>query len=385
MKDTSEKKETFFASAEMASSSDVQSSYHALKSNPLIKQFQEAMPDLSMIVNSQRQLVYANQNLIKFLEIEDHHLPLGKRLGNLLSCVNSDEQPSGCGTTKACRFCGVVNAILESIDSAKPVVKEARISALMDEDEITSYDLRVKASPLEFEGEHYTIVCINDISDRKRRAFLETSYLTDMFGAASELSNVVSAINKEELDTDNRTIIETAEKVNNELITDLLAQKMLNEAEEGTLEIKPVICNSIKILRELQEYFGNQEIAQNKTLFIDPFSHSVRFQTDPTLVRRVLINLMTNAIEAIGQGMIVKTSVRLHDKYIKYTVFSPVELTEEAKHQIFQRSFSTKGSHRGLGTYIARLLTGKYLKGKVYFSSDPNGTSFFVELPLNLD
>ncbi|HLO90121.1 MAG TPA: ATP-binding protein [Lentimicrobium sp.] len=380
-----EKPLTDYAPAEKASNTEIELSYHALKNNPLVRQFQEAMPDLSMILNSKRQVVYANQNLIKFLDIEDYNLPLGQRLGNLLSCVNSEDEPNGCGTTKACRFCGVVNAIVESMDTSKPIVKEARISATIEDDEITSYDLKVKASPLEHEGEQYTIVCINDISDRKRRAFLETSYLSEMYGVAAELSNMVSSINKEELDSDNRTIVESAEKVNNEMITDLLAQKMLNEAEEGELKIQPAICNSVKVLKDLQEYFVKQEISRDKTFFIDPFSHSIRHQTDPEVIRRILCNILTNAFEAIGPQMIVKTAVRLNDKYIKYSIFSPVSLTEEAKHQIFQRSFSTKGSNRGLGTYTARLLTTKYLKGKVYFNSDTNGTTFFVELPLSLE
>ena len=49
--------------------------------------------------------------------------------------------------------------------------------------------------------------------------------------------------------------------------------------------------------------------------------------------------------------------------------------------QIFQRSFSTKGLTRGLGTYSVKLLTENYLKGKVSFMSNAlEGTVFSVEL-----
>lgn len=385
MKKVSEKPVTYYASAERASFSDIENSYHSLKSNPLLRMFQEAMPDLSMIVNKHRQLVYANSNLIKFLDIEDNDLPLGERLGNLLNCIHSNDQPSGCGTTLACRFCGVVNAVMESQQGAKPIIKEARITAMMDREEVTSYDLKIKASPLVYNDEEYTIICINDISDRKRRAFLETSYINDMYGSAAELKSVVASIKKEELNPDNRNLVEAVEKVNYGLMNDLLAQKMLNEAEEGTLERRPAIINTLKLLKELNEYFDTQEFVAGKKFFIDPFSHSIRFRTDVNILKRVMINIMTNAFEAIMPDMVVQTSVRLQDKVLKFVVFSPVELTDEAKHQIFQRSFSTKGPNRGLGTYTARLLTTKYLKGKVHFSSDKKGTSFFIELPLNLD
>jgi signal transduction histidine kinase len=57
-------------------------------------------------------------------------------------------------------------------------------------------------------------------------------------------------------------------------------------------------------------------------------------------------------------------------------------MPKEVRLQVFQRSFSTKGADRGLGTYSVKLLTEKYLKGKVSFSSQQGeGTTFFVLLP----
>jgi sensor histidine kinase regulating citrate/malate metabolism len=53
--------------------------------------------------------------------------------------------------------------------------------------------------------------------------------------------------------------------------------------------------------------------------------------------------------------------------------------------QIFNRSFSTKGGNRGVGTYSIKLLTERYLHGKVSFiSSVETGTIFKVILPKNL-
>lgn len=49
--------------------------------------------------------------------------------------------------------------------------------------------------------------------------------------------------------------------------------------------------------------------------------------------------------------------------------------------QIFQRSFSTKGKGRGIGTYSVRLLSENYLKGNISFvSNEYEGTIFTVEL-----
>ena len=57
----------------------------------------------------------------------------------------------------------------------------------------------------------------------------------------------------------------------------------------------------------------------------------------------------------------------------------------EVQLQVFNRSFSTKGNGRGIGTYSIKLLCERYLKGKVSFvSSAEQGTIFKVTLPLAL-
>jgi sensor histidine kinase regulating citrate/malate metabolism len=51
--------------------------------------------------------------------------------------------------------------------------------------------------------------------------------------------------------------------------------------------------------------------------------------------------------------------------------------------QIFQRSFSTKGVNRGIGTYSIKLFTERYLRGKAWFTTDKlNGTNFYVKYPI---
>jgi len=52
---------------------------------------------------------------------------------------------------------------------------------------------------------------------------------------------------------------------------------------------------------------------------------------------------------------------------------------------VFQRSFSTKGKGRGLGTYSIKLLTERYLKGTASFTStETDGTTFQISLPTQL-
>lgn len=376
--------ETSFAPSEVVSSAEVLNSYHLLRDNPQIRMFQEAMPDIALIINKQRQLVYANSHLLAFLHLEQNEIPIGERLGKLLNCIHSNENLSGCGTTESCRFCGVVNAILDCQATGIPVTHEARITAGTGDDAI-SYDLKVKASPLVLDDQQFTIMCINDISDRKRRGILETSYFNGIYNTAVELQQMVRTLRENEISENNLTLLQAAEKINFDLMEDLISQKSLNDAEEGRLELSIGKYCSVDILKELEQYFAYQQVASGKRLFIDPFSHSVKFESDIQILKRALTNLIRNAFEAIKEGMIVKTGVRLNDKVLRYWIYSPFELAPEVKHQIFQRSFSTKGIDRGVGAYSARLLVTRYLKGRIYFNSDSCGTTFFIEIPLSLN
>lgn len=66
-------------------------------------------------------------------------------------------------------------------------------------------------------------------------------------------------------------------------------------------------------------------------------------------------------------------------------VFNSEVMSDEVKAQIFQRSFSTKGKGRGLGTYSVKLLTEEYLKGKITFISEKDfGTEFTLILPRDI-
>jgi sensor histidine kinase regulating citrate/malate metabolism len=68
-----------------------------------------------------------------------------------------------------------------------------------------------------------------------------------------------------------------------------------------------------------------------------------------------------------------------------FLVSNSAVMTKEIKSQIFQRSFSTKGVGRGIGTYSIKLFTENYLGAKVSFSTEKRkGTIFNIELPLEL-
>ena len=141
--------------------------------------------------------------------------------------------------------------------------------------------------------------------------------------------------------------------------------------------------NSLSLLYELAAAYANHEVAIGRALVVEPGTPAICFESDKALVRRVVGNMIKNALEASHPGQQVTVSCRQTDGSVEFTVHNPNEMPRSVQLQVFQRSFSTKGNGRGLGTYSMRLLTEQFLHGSVGFASAAEeGTTFFARYPL---
>ena len=120
---------------------------------------------------------------------------------------------------------------------------------------------------------------------------------------------------------------------------------------------------------------------KNKEIEVLGACYDAHIKTDKILLSRVIGNLLKNALEAESPGAKITLSCEKTADGAAFIVHNPACMPENSRLQVFQRSFSTKGAGRGLGTYSIRLLTEKYLKGKVSFTTGPEGTIFRVEYP----
>ena len=100
-------------------------------------------------------------------------------------------------------------------------------------------------------------------------------------------------------------------------------------------------------------------------------------------MRRVLSNMLKNALEATAPGQTVTLNCTERGDSAAFTVHNREVMPADVQLQIFQRSFSTKGeAGRGIGTYSIKLLGEQYLGGKVEFTSrEAEGTSFVLTVP----
>ena len=348
-----------------------------------VKMALDAIPDVAAIMNKQRQLFYANDALLKFLGFKSPEEVKLMRLGESLQCMHAFEKSGGCGTTESCRYCGAAQAMEQSMMRHEKVKKECRIT-VQKEETTESLDFEVTVTPFEFKGEVYYILALTDISDKKRRHMLERIFFHDIINLAGGLNGLMELL---KTGTENPgemgDYITMAEHVSRELIDEITSQRALLAAENGELIINEKQVNSLQILKSVQSFFQHHSATAGKQLEISKHAFDVPLFTDETLLKRILINMVKNGLEAIKAGENVTLCCHVGKGMIHFLAHNPGVIPKVAQMQIFQRSFSTKGSNRGLGTYSIKLLGEQYLGGNVGFTtSDVGGTQFYIALPL---
>ena len=371
---------TEFASPERASQKQLQSDIELTKTEPLFKELANVIPDAFMIINLHRQIVYCNTTLMNTLKIENPEKIYGLRPGEALNCIHACESKGGCGTTTFCKNCGAVNAILKS-QKEENILKEEECRIIVKDDN-QSLDFLVRAKTLLLFDKNYTFFIVKDNSNSKRRQVLERIFFHDILNTAGGIQGLMWLM-KESSEEEMKSFIDLAESSSNTLVEEINAQKDLLAAENESLEIDMVSVNSMDILSSVIAVYQNHQVAKEKTIKISEDTISKDFISDPRLLIRIIGNMSKNALEAEIQGKTITLGSKVKDEIIEFWVHNPSVMPEKTKMQVFQRSFSTKGNGRGLGTYSIKLLGEKYLKGKVSFYSEKDkGTIFSIELPM---
>lgn len=340
----------------------------------------DAMPQFAMILNNNRQILLGNQALSDFAGAGGRPEYVGLRPGELLSCQHAATAASGCGTGEECRTCGA----LETILAAQSGIMSSQECRVMRTGSCGAeiLELRVWGTPFCWKKERFALVAAVDISQEKRRKMLERTFFHDILNTVSSLSSMTELMARGFLSIDDvkDDLLETVQT----LIGEIRGQRDLLAAENNELKVVPAVLHTRLFLEQVARTYRNAPAAAVNTLAIDPGCAEVFFTCDERLLTRVVGNLLKNALEASLPGQVVTMGCRACNGEVALQVHNDGVIPDELQPLIFHRSFSTKGTSRGIGTYSVKLLTERYLKGTVSFlSTSGTGTTFTVTLPQN--
>ncbi len=342
----------------------------------------EAMPGPAMVVNPDRQILAVNQLLANLLRVEEMMTLLGVLPGGAVRCINAEMATGGCGTGEACGNCGVLRAMREVLVTHGRAMHECRLTT-SGSVEGRSLDLRVHASYIAVDGEEFVVVGLEDMASEKRRQVLERAFFHDLLNTCGGVQGLAEMLvdmgGEPELEAEyKRDLVQLSRLV----VDEIQAHRQMLAAEKGELVPELADVEVSELLQDLVALYRHHIVSGDREVRLAEVP-ACRLHTDARLLRRVVGNLIKNALEATATGEVISLHAELGEGVVTIAVHNAGVIPRAIQLQMFQRSFSTKGGEgRGVGTYAVKLFTEGYLGGEVSFVSDETvGTVFRVTLP----
>lgn len=370
------KSATKFAPAERAPKTTISRQARLFYDTALLQKLYDSVTDIVLIVNCERQIIFCNESFVGFLGIAGAEQVYGLRPGEAFKCSHAFKHDGGCGTSEHCSTCDAVRAVL-SAQLGKPDARQCRI---LREDGLEALDILVRTTPLKLAQERFVICAISDISDQKRRRALERVFFHDLLNTAEGMRLLCESDKSRRKP---KQVLDNILKVTRQLIEEISAQRDLAAAESGEMQVHKTSVRSRSLLKDLAEQYERHAKTKACLIKLDQETEELALFTDGVILGRVLANMIKNAVEACKGGQTVTIGCRRSNGDAEFWVHNPGCISRSHQLQIFQRSFSTKGEGRGLGTYSMKLLTRKYLGGLVDFTtSADDGTVFRAIIPV---
>ena len=341
----------------------------------------DACPFVAIVLNERQQIVFFNRALHALTGPIPQNRLVGMRWGEALHCEWAVEGED-CGDSEACKTCGAFLAIGDGLDGIYGT-RECRFVQNVD-GKTEWLDLSVAISPAFVKHERFLVCTVRDISHEKRKAVLEKIFFHDALNSATAVDFLATML-KTMVAGDASALAQMIGACANELVDEIQSQQQLIAAEKEELAVNPVTLSTKALIRSIVERYRVLAPAKGRQIEIDDASDDVAMNTDDSILRRVVDNMVKNALENSQAGETIRIGCRDAGREVELWVHNPGLMGEGVESQIFQRSFSTKGLGRGLGTYSMRLLSERYLQGTVTFrSTAAEGTTFTARYPKSL-
>lgn len=152
---------TLFAPADRENSAQVHEESAMITQSDFARGILEALDVPAAVINESRQIIYANEALLKLAGAKSLEDGLGLRLGELLGCTHAVEDLSGCGTHPSCRTCGTVNGALTALDGEACATMVD--IALAEDDGESRLEFQLTATPMEVQGRRFALLRLDPV------------------------------------------------------------------------------------------------------------------------------------------------------------------------------------------------------------------------------
>lgn len=251
-------------------------------------------------------------------------------------------------------------------------------------------------SPLMQAGQLFgAIIVLEDVTEERHLDYVKSEFITL---ASHQLRTPLSAMRwyiemlqdeQKDFTTDQQGYLKEIENGLGRM--DTLLNALLRASRLEGEDMKPE-CQAIDVTAMMHDVEKDCKMlgtkADMKCTLVTP-DKPVILHTDPTLLRIVLQNLVSNAVKYSPKGTTIHLNFSVQDKTVTFSVQDEgLGIPVDDQKRIFERFFRAKNVRKmdtdgsGIGLYITKSIVER-LGGTITFKSAENqGTTFTVTLPI---
>lgn len=352
----------------------------------LMQQILNGINTSAFIINREKKVLFVNKELSNLLHQSEEEL-IGSCFGVVVKCKYTVSMKDGCGMSSECKDCSLRKYLDHGIATKETLDGEINVIANVKGIDVP-FSARIKVSSgIEHatsisNGEELFLISIVEQSSDAERNNMERIFFHDIMNTASSLYNVIRLLKlKGELYEEDEDI-QMLEGYIKDIIDEIEYHRSIIFAERGGLHVMMEELSISRLLGQIITLFKKNETFHSIQIILDVPEEEVKVCSDSVLLRKIVINLVKNALEANENQSVIRISVRNEKNNVKILIHNEEVILSSVQKEIFEKGYSTKGKGRGFGTYGSRMLLHKYLGGELtFFSNEEEGTEFIITLP----
>ncbi|MFA8300069.1 MAG: PAS domain-containing sensor histidine kinase [Hyphomicrobiales bacterium] len=262
------------------------------------------------------------------------------------------------------------------------------------------YQLSVHAAEFRMRGDDMTLISIQNIHNELEQKEVESwqkliRVLThEISNSMTPISSLASTVKDVILEEDDNGKVALSDIDNDDIETIDLAMQTIENRSEGLLNFVNVYRNLTRIPKPNFRYFRVKDLFTDiESLYSNVFSEKgIKFiarcfpddlmlTADPDLLQQALINLVKNAMEAIGSQenptINITASINMDNRIIIEVKDNGQGIKPDILDKIFMPFFTSKKSGSGVGLSLSRQILQMH-KGNINVKSIPEQGTIFT-------
>jgi PAS domain S-box-containing protein len=195
---------------------------------------------------------------------------------------------------------------------------------------------------------------------------------SSVYLAKEEVKSLPASSKKEDLIESLETIEEQVSYIN----------KIVSDLQDFVKPLNPKI-EEIDLHKLVKDAFLSSAIPENIKVLISIEEDLPQLVVDRYLIKRVLINLITNAVQAMPDGGTISVKATQKNGVALISVEDTgLGIPEENRNKIFKPLFTTKSKGQGFGLSVCKRLVEAHNGGSITFESEVGkGSKFTIKIP----